>query len=156
MRRRVPRLGWLITLVPLLVAGHGPGRLYEVPERRAAWSVWLSEHPGGAVVMLPMAPGRGVADFEQTTIWMLAALEHGHPLANGYSGFFPPRSAEQRALLNRFPSAEAVAELRHLGVEYVVADGLWWTSERQSAAVSTGLEVLRSGPDATILKVVGT
>lgn len=156
VRRRVPRLAWLITLVPLLVAGHGPGRLYEVPERRAAWSVWLSEHPGGAVVMLPMAPGRGVADFEQTTIWMLAALEHGHPLLNGYSGFFPLRSAEQRALLNRFPSAEAVAELRHLGVEYVVADGLWWTSERQSAAVSTGLEVLRSGPDATILKVVGT
>ena len=30
-----------------------------------------------------------VDDYEPTTVAMLAGLEHGHPIVNGYSGFFP-------------------------------------------------------------------
>ena len=70
---------------------------------------------------------------------MVQALEHGHPLVNGYSGFFPDRDEGLRARLERFPDPSVVTELRDLGVAYAVAAPSWWTAQQAADARSLGL-----------------
>ena len=91
----------------LVTADLGPGDLERPPDRDTPWITWLDDHPGGAVVALPPAPGHDEEDFEATTAAMVQSLEHGHPLVNGYSGFFPDRDEGLRARLERFPDAGA-------------------------------------------------
>lgn len=129
----------------------GAGRMVALPRTDLVWIDWLVAHPGGAVVMLPPAPGRGVADFEPTAAAMLQGLEHGHPLANGYTGFFPPGQFEQRELWASFPAADVVADLRERGVRYAVADATWWDSDRDAAARALGLAVVLAGPDGVLI-----
>lgn len=151
-RRRAVR-----ALVPVALgiacwsASLGAGPMVALPRTDLVWIEWLAEHPGGAVVMLPPAPGRGVADFEPTAAAMLQGLDHGHPLANGYTGFFPPGQFEQRELWASFPADDAVADLRERGVRYAVADAAWWGSDRDAAARALGLEVVLAGPDGVLI-----
>ena len=142
-----------VVVAVLLTAELGSGRLAAMPPTDLVWIQWLAEHPGGAVVMMPMAPGSRVEDFEATTEGMVQALEHGHPLVNGYTGFFPSGHRGQRQRLEGFPDASSVAELRALGVEYVVADALWWNSRRAVAAVTQGLTIVLAGPDGVLIRI---
>ncbi len=74
------------------------------------------------VVELPMISPL-TQPFEWATVEaprMLFATIDWHPRVNGYSGYLPPGYAEDVQLLNTFPSPEAVARLRALGVRYVV------------------------------------
>jgi len=52
------------------------------------------------------------------------------PLINGYSGFEPPNYAGRAQQLQTFPSSEALATLRALGVTHVTA------FEQRSGAVA--------------------
>lgn len=132
--------------------GHpGSGPIHALPPTDLVWIEYLAEHPGGAVLMLPPAGGRSVVEFEGTVASMLQGLEHGHPLANGYSGFFPTGQFDQRKRWLRFPDPEVVDELRADGVRWVVADLAWWDSDRYLAAVAGGLTVVSSGPDGVLI-----
>ena len=101
--------------------------------------------------MLPPARGRSVEQFLGTAAAMLQGLEHDHPLANGYSGFFPPGQADQRERWLRFPDRDVVDELRADDVRWVVAELGWWDSDRYAAATAAGLEVVLSGPDGVLI-----
>jgi hypothetical protein len=82
----------------------------------------LDDHGHEPVVELPMVPPL-TQPFEWATVEsprMLFATIDWHPRVNGYSGYLPPGYAEDVDLLNTFPSPEAVARLRALGVGYVV------------------------------------
>ena len=140
-------------LATLAVGGAsiGSGPMAALPDVHTDWSNWLHDHPGGAVVVMPMPTARPASAFVHTTEWMLMGLAHGHPLVNGYTGFFPQGDRDFRLRMGTFPSAESVAELRELGVRYVVADGEWWTSKRQLAAEALGLELVQGGPDGTLI-----
>ncbi len=105
--------------------------------------------------MYPVADGSSAAAFEPTAGWMVQGLVHGHPLWNGYSGFFPPGHRDQRERLARFPDADSVSELTALGVRFAVADARWWTSTRDREARALGLEVVMAGPDAVLLQLSG-
>lgn len=135
----------------LVTAELGSGEIRALPPTDLVWVNWLAEHPGGSVLMLPMAPGSGVEDFEETAAAMLQGLVHGHPLVNGYTGFFPAGHRQQRERLAGFPDTESVAELRELGVSYVVADSLWWNSRRDGAARALGLTIVLAGPDGVLI-----
>lgn len=50
---------------------------------------WLRAHPDGAVLELPMSQGDSTAELEVEVQAMRRALRHGHPIVNGYSGYFP-------------------------------------------------------------------
>lgn len=136
-----------------IVGPVGSGPISALPALDTPWIEWLDGHPGGAVAALPMAAGRGVEDFEPTSRSMLQGLEHGHPLVNGYSGFFPTGQREQREVLNRFPDEESIAELRRVGARYVVADAAWWTSDRDEDARRFGLTVVLAGPAGVLLQL---
>jgi hypothetical protein len=129
----------------------GPGAaLARFPEEalHEPWIAWLSRQAPGAVAMLPVTAGGQSAAYEDTALGMLQALRHGHPLVNGYSGFFPERTDRLMARLRRFPNGGAVSALREVGVRYVVVD-----RRKAIDAVPEGLTpVFASGP-RTVLRV---
>jgi hypothetical protein len=79
---------------------------------------WLATAPvPGAVVTLPVYRE---PDAHLETRRLLGSVVHWRPLVNGYAGFFPPGYWATGEVLNAFPAAEAVAQLRALGVRYAV------------------------------------
>jgi hypothetical protein len=83
-------------------------------EPRAA-DVWLAQHPGGAVVELPVEQiFRSAQDYYKTV--------HGHPTAFGPvgDGFMPAILWERRSALLDFPSDASIAALREWKVAYVL------------------------------------
>jgi hypothetical protein len=125
-----PALACILVVVGLAEVHPGEQALAAAPRTGADvdWITWLAEHHetpvgDGSVAMVPFPANGNYVSFEPTTVWMLAALEHGHPLVNGYSGFFP-RSYDQVAetVKKVFPSDDAVRELAGHGVTWVVMD----------------------------------
>ncbi len=143
-------LAFVLAAMPLQL---GSGPIAVLPADDLVWASWLRDHPGGIVAMMPMPTERPVEYFEPTSEWMLQALDHGHPLVNGYTGFFPPDDRAMRERMAAFPDEATVNELRDMGVEYVVADSFWWDSDRDRAARALGLEPILGGPDGVLLRV---
>lgn len=104
------------------------------------------------VVATPFAPGPAAADFEATVAAMLSGLEHGHPLVNGYSGFFPSDHALLRARLSGFPDAVSIGELHRRGVNYVLADLEWFIS-RQLLLRQFGINTVVVGDHSVLLEL---
>jgi hypothetical protein len=99
------------------------------------WVRFLRSHPGGVVAMVPFPATNAVEDYEPTTEAMLAAREHGHPLVNGYSGFFPNQYFDLQEQMQAFPEL-GVASLRARGVRWVVVARSWITPDRRAAMES--------------------
>jgi hypothetical protein len=51
---------------------------------------------------------------------MFWSTAHWHPLANGYSGYYPNEYVETVVRTERFPDDRAIGQLRGVGVRYVV------------------------------------
>ncbi len=86
------------------------------PPRHTPVGEWLRAAEGpGAVVYLPMG-----LDIESTSA-MLQTLEHGRSIVNGYSGQRPSFYPAVVDATSTFPSAEALAALKELGVRFVVS-----------------------------------
>jgi hypothetical protein len=132
-----------------------PARLTTVHDTTdAAWVRWLARHPGGAVAMAPFPTSGSYVDYATTTEWMLAGLEHGHPLLNGYSGFFPDRYLDLRRRMLDFPDPTSVHALVAEGATYVVVDHAWLTPQRRHAlAQSHVLSVAFEVPGALVLRL---
>jgi hypothetical protein len=121
-----------------------PARLYKVPDEAfsAQWIDWLQEQPGeGAVLMLPMSQDSSVSAFEPIVIGMLQGLEHGRPLGNGYSGFFPTSYRSLKGRLAHFPDQETIDHLQSVGFGYLVIDQDWWDEEK-AASLSAWQDVV--------------
>ena len=125
--RRLPhRIG--LVAVPVLVAVSlvdAGSWLPTVPvpdERRwSAVNEELADRRDGPVVELPvMQSSDGVAWPRVEAPRLYLARIDGYARVNGYSGYQPPGFDDLASTLNTFPSPEAVAELRRLGVRYVV------------------------------------
>jgi len=136
------RARWAFVAAPLLVAlalfevVPWGTRLRRFPEPAMVepWIAWLARHPGGAVAMVPPSLSGKARDYEPTALAMLQGLRHGHPLVNGYSGFFPRRADRVAHHLQRFPRAGDLRALRRAGVVYAVVDRAWLARQRYSAA----------------------
>ncbi|MEY4580561.1 MAG: hypothetical protein RL701_5264 [Pseudomonadota bacterium] len=89
------------------------------------WIAWLAQQPEGAVAMVPPNASGRTRDYVDTTLAMMQATLHGHPLVNGYSGFFPPGPAHVTASTRRFPSPASLRALRDAHVRYAVVDKQW-------------------------------
>ena len=101
-----------------------------IPGHNADWVSYLSHRPDAPVAMIPFPAGPSSIDYADTTTAMLLGLEHGHPLVNGYSGFFPQRSIDLRKDMADFPSVQTIQELRDLHVRDIVVDNDWLTDSR--------------------------
>lgn len=106
-----------------------PSVQHYVPAARkhTEWVGFVREQspPGQPIVCLPMAFGSRLKDLEIETRWMLLGLNHGIPMLNGYSGFFPESYNQLVEIVNRAGlSDELLGEFmkRRVGL-IVVADG---------------------------------
>ncbi|MCB0213055.1 MAG: hypothetical protein KDJ52_27175, partial [Anaerolineae bacterium] len=87
----------------------------------ADWQKWLNQQSDNPqIVMIPFAASPGVADFEQTTLWMLETRTLRGGMVNGYSGFFPPGHAHLREEMSCFPTSDGLDLLRQWEVNYIV------------------------------------
>jgi hypothetical protein len=126
-----------------------PVPLVDVPDAHDDWVDFLQDAPPGVVAMVPFPSGRGVDAFEPTVESMLAGLEHGHPLVNGYSGLFPASHDQLWEEMDTFPDADSRSALEDAGVRYVVVDRDA-VSPAIDAATREELEVVFEGDDRTI------
>lgn len=91
--------------------------------RNLAWIEYVRDHaePGRSVACLPFARGGSVRTYDMTTRWMCYGLEHGIPLVNGYSGFFPKPYLELRERVKaEFPSTGVLQHFLKLDVQFLV------------------------------------
>jgi hypothetical protein len=151
-RAWVPAALLLCTLE--LVPWPQPLQRFPSEQLTAPWVQWLAEHPGGAVAMVPPAKSGKSKDYEPVTLAMLQSLAHGHPLVDGYSGFFPAANDALTEKLRHFPNPATLHALQHWPVRYVVIDDAWanaqhvkpddtvrWKSAMTSVQASAGRTV---------------
>ncbi len=121
-----------LTLLSIAEVTTLPHRLYTTPEliSTPAWALWLKEQPPAAAIMIPFEASGNVSDFEPTTLGMVLALEHGKPLLNGYSGFFPDSYRQLKAVIAFFPSPASVAILTERAPLYLIIERGWLTLAR--------------------------
>ena len=126
------RFWWLavaLTVLAIVEVWPVPQKLVDAPTIGTGtdWVDFLAAqtdpgHGDGSVVMLPFPTDRNYISFEDTTRWMLAGLDHGHPLLNGYSGLFPPEYERLNKAVNQgFPNEEAINIMAEYHVSWVVA-----------------------------------
>jgi hypothetical protein len=77
---------------------------------------------------------------------MNQALQHGHALVNGYSGFFPSSYRQATHQLASFPDETSLAYLHSIGVAYLVIDTDWLAADtREQLRASPQVERVYSG-----------
>ena len=84
---------------------------------------WLrAQPPGTPVVHLPMLDVRGLErrPAYHESIYMVYSTHHWQPLVNGYAGIEPAAYRRYRDLAGSFPAGPFLAEMRAIGVRYVV------------------------------------
>lgn len=94
------------------------GPLHAWPMRAPLYTLWLRGQPPGVVADLPMPRADAVPLHEAE--WSFYARFHGRPLANGYSGYYPPNYIFMLGVMRRFPDADSLEVLRARQVRYLV------------------------------------
>lgn len=107
-----------------------PGALLAVPlTPRTAWTAWLREQPAGTVIAhIPVAMGLHVADYEPEVWRLFHQMDHGLPMMNGYSSYFPPGYGRFQFDVNRyFPTRPLLCFMSQpgLGINMLVVDRSW-------------------------------
>lgn len=102
-----------------------PGTRAGTPDvsRNADWIAFVRANASveESIACLPFASGRSYRDYDVTTRWMCYGIEHGVPMVNGYSGYFPKEYTSLRRLVNeKFPSADVLLEFARRGVGHVI------------------------------------
>jgi hypothetical protein len=148
-------------VVGLVVAGVletlvAPIRLSAFPfaQLDQPWIKWLAGQPPGAVAMAPFPKSGQVRDYESTTVAMLQALEHGHPLVNGYSGFFPSSYLTLRRAMQSFPDSKSVQLALDSGVQYLVVERAWLTESRSARLTAYPFQLLFTDAEVWIYGVI--
>ena len=94
------------------------GPLHQWMQRTPVYAMWLRNQPSGAVVDLPIARGHSLPLHEAE--WSFYGRTHGHPMINGYSGYYPREYLTLLGTMIRFPNAESLDALRTRDARYVV------------------------------------
>ena len=87
-------------------------------QRVPVYAAWLRAQPPGVVVDLPIARANTLPHFEGE--WAFYGRTHEHPMANGYSGYFPRRYIDLLGAMIAFPRGDSLTALRQHDVRYIV------------------------------------
>lgn len=113
---RASALAGALLAAMLLEYANAPLAFVTAPATDTPVGRWLRDAAEpGAVVYLPIGSDR------ENTPAMVAALQHGRPIVNGYSGQRPAAYPSIVESLSTLPGAEGLAVLKDLGVRFVVA-----------------------------------
>lgn len=109
----------LAVVVPCLVtleALRAPMAYTPTPPIPAVYA-HLAALPRAVLLEFPLFPA---SSFNLNAPYLVAQTTHFHPIVAGYSGFAPPGFDERLRRLGSFPSEDAHAEIRALGITHVV------------------------------------
>lgn len=126
--------------------------LTPVPTAPSQSSVWLRSQPAAPVTNLPVP--RHDTDWRRFIVESRYEFEstfHWRPMTNGYSGFLPPSFYTINRALQNFPSDEAVAKLRQVGVVYALVHERYYGRDdyrRVTAAAGARRDLVAYGPFA--------
>ena len=81
---------------------------------------------------MPATPLDSYAEFN----YLYFSTFHWHSLVNGNSGFFPPSYQEMLKRETDFPSEQALAYLRSVGVQYITVHGAFYSRPRYAHVVA--------------------
>ena len=122
------------------------------------WVQYLEGAPAGVVAMVPFPDSGYGAAFRSTTVAMLAALHHGHPIVNGYTGFFPDqfdRPASDGGLwyaMDDFPDRCGAEQLQRRNVQYLVVERAWYSQARAQRLLELGYRMVFNGRNDVVLR----
>jgi hypothetical protein len=112
---------------------------------------WLAQQPGmHSVVELPIA-GDTPRDWQRQSEIMYDSTVHWRMLVNGASSLAPVGMSHRAALVNRFPSVAARAELRRLNVDAVVLRLPWLSAGQRQAAHAACRSIYRDAEEEICL-----
>ena len=111
-------LALVIPAVLLLEFWVAPLKLIAYPNAAPPLYAWLAQQPRSVVLELPVPLPDSLPGDEARYSYM--STFHWMPLANGYSGFYPPSYLARLDALRHFPDDASVARLRGDGVRYVI------------------------------------
>lgn len=115
---------YLVAACGLMVEGYHPVSMvaFETPPGIRTAYRWLRERPPGAMLELPFHGQSSEHEIVQTVRYMHGTLEHGHPLVNGYSGYYSPlhRTLVGEALYRYGNYGVLLRTLRGIGVRYLL------------------------------------
>ena len=121
---RVPR-GWRhhlagVLMVACLAGEYASdiGPLHPWLQRAPIYARWLGTQPAGVVVDLPIARANALPHHEAE--WSFYGRTHRHPMANGYSGYYPRPYLDLLGAMVAFPRGESMRALRSRDVRYIV------------------------------------
>jgi hypothetical protein len=130
----IPRHRWKIWGSAVMVAVIGGCAAFEIrPAEQKLYSVsgfrihrdwigWMKEHtqPNDVIACVPFPRAGHVVAYQGTTEWMFLQTQHGRPMVNGYSGFFPSEFLKLKTAMGQFPDSASIDLLRKHGVQYCV------------------------------------
>jgi hypothetical protein len=156
--------GWLVVVLALAGSAENlsiPQGLVAVPQSpRTAWTEWLRGRDDvHAVAHVPFPAGIKVKDYEVEAWRMFAQIDHGKPIVNGYSGYFPPGYTDFHLDMGlRFPAPDLVCELnRGLGVDTLVVDQPWLAVHSgEMEGIAGMLQPMYGDPDVQIYRMATT
>ena len=121
---------------------------------RFDWVRYLAEAPPGVVAMVPFPVSGAAKDSVDTTVAMLAALVHHHPIVNGYTGLFPPGFDPLWTAMDHFSSRCAVEKLHERNVRYLVIAHDWFGPNSDAHLQDLGYRMIFDGETRTIYEDV--
>ena len=118
------------------------------------WVKFLRRSEAGTVAMVPFAARGSAGHFADTTVAMSAALEHGHPLANGYTGLFPTDFDPLWRAMDDVASRCGVQQLQARGVRYLVIAHDWFTDSSHAELNDLGFARVFEGTSRSVYEDV--
>lgn len=118
------------------------------------WVKFLRDAPAGTVAMVPFAQSGNPSHFADTTVAMLAALQHGHPLANGYTGLFPKDFDPLWYAMDNFATRCSAQQLQARGVRYLVIAHDWFNDKSDAYLNALGYAKVFDGTSRAVYEDV--
>jgi hypothetical protein len=116
--RRRHAVGALLVAALAVEYASNVGPLQAWLQRAPLYARWLERQPPGVVVDLPIARASSLPHHEAE--WSFYGRTHGHPLVNGYSGYFPRAYIDLLGAMIEFPRGASLEALRRVDTRYIV------------------------------------
>jgi hypothetical protein len=131
------RVGLITAILILVFLDYQSGAmpLTDPPTEPAVLYTAIRSAAPAVLIELPLPrtdalPGRDA-------VYMLWSLKHWQPLANGYSGYYPPAYLDTLDRMINFPDDRSIAHLRGLGVRFVAIHRAFYRTADDYASVVT-------------------
>ena len=132
------RLAGITAIAALVLLEYwvAPLPLMAYPVRPAVYD-FLARQPDGVVIEFPVPRLDRLPGPDARYVYM--SIFHWKPLANGYSGYYPPSYLTRMERMVTFPDRQSIQQLRNDGVRYIVVHESSYIRPMEGATIVEGL-----------------